>query len=183
MAQAGDVIENPKTGERIVFLQVSQDTNGDLLQMEYIAKPHLLGPPGHIHIAAEERFEILAGTGVFRVAGKEIVLGAGQLAVIPPGTPHAFANPGDEELRMRLELRPALHMETFFETNFGLGRDGKTNVRGRSNLLQDAIVGREFGVFLAGPPIFLQRPLIVVLAAIAKLLGYRSRYEKYSGPE
>ena len=31
MARAGDVLENPVTGERIVFRRVAADTNGELL--------------------------------------------------------------------------------------------------------------------------------------------------------
>jgi hypothetical protein len=33
---------------------------GELLKMEYTGKPNLLGPPGHLHGVAEERFEVLA---------------------------------------------------------------------------------------------------------------------------
>ena len=45
MAKQGDVIENPVTGERIVFRQTSADTNGELLQFELYLKPHGFAPP------------------------------------------------------------------------------------------------------------------------------------------
>jgi hypothetical protein len=34
MIQAGDVIENPVTGERIVFHQTSRETNGEAVVIE-----------------------------------------------------------------------------------------------------------------------------------------------------
>ena len=46
---------------------------------------------------------------------------------------------------VRVELRPALDTETFFETFFGLGRDGKTNARGIPGLLQIAVAFRGLG--------------------------------------
>ena len=37
------------------------------------------------------------------------------------------------------ELRPALNSETFFETLYGLARDGKTDENGVPNFLQQAV--------------------------------------------
>jgi hypothetical protein len=42
VAQAGDVIENPITGERITFLKTTRETNGELLRFEYVVP---LGSP------------------------------------------------------------------------------------------------------------------------------------------
>ena len=39
MAKPGDVIENPVTGERIVFRKTARETNGELLQFELLLKP------------------------------------------------------------------------------------------------------------------------------------------------
>ncbi len=39
MAKAGDIIENPATGERITFLNTTQETNGELLRFEYVLPP------------------------------------------------------------------------------------------------------------------------------------------------
>jgi hypothetical protein len=36
VAHAGEVIENPVTGERVVFRQTARDTGGELLQFEPI---------------------------------------------------------------------------------------------------------------------------------------------------
>ena len=39
MAKAGDIIENPITGERITFLKTTQETNGELLRFEDVLPP------------------------------------------------------------------------------------------------------------------------------------------------
>ena len=39
MIQAGDVIENPVTGERIVFHQTSRETNGEAVVIETFVQP------------------------------------------------------------------------------------------------------------------------------------------------
>jgi mannose-6-phosphate isomerase-like protein (cupin superfamily) len=163
-------IENPSTGERIVF----HDGPGNLLSFEYTAAAGTAGPPEHIHPEQEERFEVVAGAARFRVGGREVVLRPGESASVPAGTPHTFANAGDSELRMNIEIDPARNMRGFFETLFALGRAGKTDARGRAGLLQDAVLAREYGVFLARPPLWVQRPVIFVLAAVGRLMGKRA---------
>ena len=181
MARPGDVIENPRTGERIVFRQTALDTNGELLQFDFFVNPHSFAPPRHIHTRVEERVEVISGLLGCHVGGKEQRLGAGEIMMLPRGVPHTFWNEGDEQAHFVVDVRPALNMETFFETLFGLYRDGKTNDAGVPNLLQAALLAREYDGFLAGPPIPLQKAGMAVLAPIARLLGYRTRYPQYSG--
>ena len=177
MAQPGREINNPRTRERIVFRSTSAGSGRELLQFDYTAAPGVAGPPEHIHLDQEERFAVTAGVARFRVGGRELVLGAGESASVPPRTPHTFANGGDDDLRMTIEIEPERNMRAFFETLFALGRAGKTDARGRAGLLQDAVLAREYGVFLAPPPVWLQRPAIAVLALVGRLLGKRARYD------
>jgi hypothetical protein len=90
-------------------------------------------------------------------------------------------NDTDDEAHLIMEVRPALGVETALETMFGLARDGKTNNKGMPNPLHGALLAREYELFLAGPPIPVQRAGMAVLAPIARLLGYRARYRQYSG--
>jgi quercetin dioxygenase-like cupin family protein len=176
-AQDHDEITNPRTGERIVF----RDADGDVLRFEYAAAAGAAGPPEHIHPEQEERFEVTAGVARFRVAGREVTVSAGERASAPPGTPHTFSNGGDGELRMTIEIEPARNMRAFFETLFALGRAGKTDARGRAGLLQDAVLAREYGVFLAWPPVWVQRPAIVVIAMVGRMFGKRPRHGDRDG--
>ena len=59
MIQAGDVIENPVTGERLVFLKTSRETNGEAVVLETFVKPNGFVAAAHVHPHQEERFLIL----------------------------------------------------------------------------------------------------------------------------
>ena len=85
-----------------------------------------------------------------------------------------------------VELRPALNSEIFFETIYGLARDGKTDENGVPSLLQQAITlsGVNKGeIYLAWPPIPVQKAFLAALAPVGRLLGYKDHYPKYSSAE
>ena len=88
MARAGDVLENPATGERLVFLQTAAETNGELLEYELTFVPSGFAVRDHLHPRQEERHEVLDGSLGIVVAGRERRLGPGDVEVVPPGTPH-----------------------------------------------------------------------------------------------
>jgi len=176
-----DVFEIAKTGERFVFTKRPADTNGEVLEIEFLVRQ--FAPPTHVHLSVEERVEVLEGRARVRVGGKEWVAGPGETVVLPRGAAHTFRAEGDEMLRFRCEVRPARQMETLFETIFGRYRDGKADRHGQPNLLQSVVLAHEHDGYLGGPPIWLQKPLIAALAFVARLLGYRARYSKYSGPQ
>lgn len=193
MARGGETIENPLTGERVTFLRTARETNGELLRFEYVVPPGW-SVPEHVHPVQEERWEVISGALRGRVGGREQTLREGQKVVGPPGVPHAWQNPGDNESRLLSEIRPALHFETFFETVFGLARDGKTTKMGvPKNPLQLAVLVNEIMpldetrgmIYLARPPMPVQKPflvLVAMLATLVRLLGYKARYPEYSGP-
>jgi quercetin dioxygenase-like cupin family protein len=183
MARAGDVIENPVRGERVVFRSTAADTGGELLQFDFFMRPGVPPMFEHVHARQEERIEVISGTVSYRLGGVEHQLSAGEVAVLPPGVPHTLWNSGGDEVHTLMEARPALTLETTFETLFGLARDGKTNKQGTPNLLQGAVIGLESETFLPRPPIIVQRGLLTVVVPLAKLLGFRSRYPQYSESE
>ena len=59
MIRAGDTIENPVTGERIVFRQTSAETNGEAVVIDCFVKPSGFVAKAHVHPSQSERFEIL----------------------------------------------------------------------------------------------------------------------------
>jgi mannose-6-phosphate isomerase-like protein (cupin superfamily) len=181
MAHVGDVIEIERTGERFAFTKRPRDTNGELLEIEFYVKQ--FAAPAHVHLKLEERVEVLSGRARIWIGGKERLVGPGETVVFPAGVGHTFNADGDEYLRFRCEVVPPMNMEPLFETIFGLYRDGKADKRGQPSLLQNVLLARESATFLAGVPIWLQKPPVAVGAWLAKRLGYRLRYDKYSGPE
>jgi mannose-6-phosphate isomerase-like protein (cupin superfamily) len=184
VARAGDVLENPATGERIVFHTTAHDTGGELLRYKAEFMPRGIAARTHVHPQQEERHEVLEGTLGITVAGREVELHAGDVAVVPAGVPHRLWSIGREPVSALFELRPALRWETLFETAIGLARDGNVNRRGEPHLLQLAVLAREYQneVHLAWPPLGIQRGLLAPLAWLGALLGNRARYDRYSGP-
>ncbi len=159
MIRAGDSIENPVTGERLVFRQTSRETGGEAVVIETYVKPNGFVAAAHVHPSQEERFQVLRGSVGFRVGRKKIVAGPGQRLTVPAGTPHKFWNAGDETAHFVCEIRPALQFESLIETMFALAADGKTNRKGMPNPLRlAAIANAHFDtVQLPFPPAFLQR--------------------------
>jgi quercetin dioxygenase-like cupin family protein len=136
MIQAGDVIENPVTGERLVFRKTSRETNGEAVVLETFVKADGFVATAHVHPHQEERFQILRGTLGFRLGREKIVAGPGQRVTVAAGTAHKFWNAGDDEAHFVCEVRPALQFEQLIETMFGLAADGKTNRKGMPNPLR-----------------------------------------------
>jgi mannose-6-phosphate isomerase-like protein (cupin superfamily) len=182
MARAGDVIESPVIGERAVFRKTAADTDGALLQLEVFQRAGAKGPVEHYHTQQEERFEVVSGVMCALVGGREMRLAPGETIVIPAGTPHRWWNGGYEELHVVAELRPALQAERFFETIFGLARDGKTGADGSPAFLQIALFASAYDIWVPKPPRLVQRALFAVLGPIARLRGYRAWYPDYSEP-
>jgi hypothetical protein len=76
-------------------------------------------------------------------------------------------------------------METFFETLFGLDRDGKLDPNTqRPSFLQMMLLAHEYreDITLPGVAGAATRGLGGVLAPLARARGYRSRYPQYSAP-
>ncbi|HET7767955.1 MAG TPA: cupin domain-containing protein [Chloroflexota bacterium] len=179
MARAGDVLEHPITGERIVVRRSALDTQGRLFELDIHVRPKGFVAAEHIHPLQEERFEILSGTLRGTAAGQPLAGGPGDRLVVPAGTPHLWWNAGEDELHVRGEVRPALRIERFFESFFGLAQDGKVSPKtGLPNPLQMAVIMRAYRneLILARPPRPVQTLVFAALAAIGKLLGYSADY-------
>jgi mannose-6-phosphate isomerase-like protein (cupin superfamily) len=178
MLHAGDVIENPVTGERIVFAATSRETNGEAVVFETFVRPDGFVAAAHVHPKQEERFEVVSGTLGLKIGGQEIVAGPGETLTVPAGTPHRFWNAGDDEVRFRCEVRPALQFERLLETMFALAAEGKTNKKGLPNPLRLAVIARaHFDVVrLPFPPALVQRIGLALGSPAGRLLGYRPTY-------
>jgi len=186
MARAGEEIYNPVQQDRIVWRKTARETDGRLLSVDLFVSP-LGGNPLHVHPNQEEHFKAVSGIFGVQVGDEHRWLGVGEEAIIPPGTPHRWWNDSDdEEAHVSVELRPALNSEFFFETLYGLARDGKTDRNGVPNLLQQAVTlnGINRGeIYLASPPVPVQKMVLAALAPVGKLLGYKDHYRKYSAAD
>jgi mannose-6-phosphate isomerase-like protein (cupin superfamily) len=179
MAYVGQTLSNPASGERITFRRTAAQTGGRLVTID-LELPQGRRVPGglHIHPLQEERFEVVNGTMAFRMRRRRIIAGPGEIVVVPPRVPHDFANVGDENALVRVDIRPALKMEQLFETAVALAEEGRTMMKGIPRPLDLALFVREFEqeVQAALPPLWLQRLALAPLAFVAKRRGYAARY-------
>jgi quercetin dioxygenase-like cupin family protein len=178
MIRAGDSIENPVTGERIVFRQTSRETGGEAVVIETFVQPGGFVAAAHVHPSQEERFQVLRGTVGMKIGRQKHMAGPGTRLTVPAGTAHRFWNAGEEVAHFVCEVRPALQFESLIETMYGLAADGKTNRKGMPNPLRLAVIAQAHfdTVRLPFPPAVLQRIGLALGAPLGKSLGYGSCY-------
>lgn len=178
MFQPGDSIENPVTGERLVFHLTSAQTHGEKVVFETYVQPGGFVAAAHVHPRQEERFEVLSGDLGFRIRRTTFVAGPGERITIPAGTAHTFWNAGDGVARFLCEVRPALQFERLIETMFGLAAAGRTNRRGMPNPLRLAVIARHHfdDVRLPFPPAWMQLVGLTLGAPFGRLVGYRPTF-------
>jgi mannose-6-phosphate isomerase-like protein (cupin superfamily) len=174
----GDIIENPVTGERLLFRQTAADTNGEVSEVECWVRPDGAVAAAHVHPQQTEVFRILGGTVAFRLGRETVTARAGDVVTVEPGTPHKFWNAGLGEAHFVTEVRPALQFESLIETMYGLAEDGKTNRKGMPNPLRLAVIARAHfnTVRLPFPPAWMQRAGLALGAPMGRLLGYAPAY-------
>ena len=68
--------------------------------------PEGAGPPLHVHQREHETFTVIEGRIRFRAAEEEFVAEAGDIVLIPPGTPHTFQGKGPGIARALVQLSP-----------------------------------------------------------------------------
>lgn len=177
MIRNGDKLENPVTGEVMIFRRTSRETGGEAVLVETIVRPDGFVAAAHVHPYQTERFEVLEGQLGLRVGHRELLAVPGDVATVPPGTPHRFWNAGERDARFLCEIRPACEFESLIETMFTLAAEGKTNRKGMPNPLRLAVIARSHfdTVRLPFPPAWLQRAALAVGARLGRLLGYRPR--------
>jgi quercetin dioxygenase-like cupin family protein len=182
VADGARLIANPVSGEQFRFLPGDRDAAGGRLRLEVTVSAGAVSPPRHIHRREEERFEVLDGQ-VTVLAGREaMLLRAGDTCQIPPGQAHTWHNSGQGPARMIVEFLPAGAMQSFFETFCGLAGEGACDRHGQPPLLQVAASVPLWQMYLAGPPVPLQRLAMGVLRPLARARGYRPRYPRFETP-
>jgi quercetin dioxygenase-like cupin family protein len=179
MAHTGQTVDNPVSGERIVFQRTAATTGGQLLAFELFLSPNGHVPASHVHPQQEERFTVVAGRMRFRRGMRTLIAGPGETIVVPPRTIHRFANAGLGEARVHVEVRPALRMEELLETSAALAREGRTFPNGLPLPLELALFLREFERELRIPlvPHSVVQAALVPVARLAERRGLGVRYE------
>ncbi|GAC1350095.1 MAG: cupin domain-containing protein [Ktedonobacteraceae bacterium] len=177
-------IDNPVTGERVTFLNTAEETGGEFVKSRVELAGRASGTSMHYHLAFTETFEVLGGTLDVCIGGKKghRILMPGETAVVPRRVHHRFWNSSTQTSVFTIEIRPAQHFEQALRAAFGLARDGKVNKVGiPTNIWELALVFQLAESFLPGAPLFLQKGLFGMLAAIARQRGYDPAFSQYTG--
>jgi quercetin dioxygenase-like cupin family protein len=171
MISPGQTLENPVTGERFTFSDTATSTDGELLAFDFALRPGGAVPIPHVHPIQTERFEVVDGRMSFRVGLRKIEAGPGDVVEVAPGVAHSFANAGDDEARLNVEVRPALAMEEMFAEVVAMARAGRMNRRGMPrNPLELAVLARKYDQEAHAPlvSVRLQRLLLAPLVFLAR---------------
>jgi mannose-6-phosphate isomerase-like protein (cupin superfamily) len=179
MFHAGDQIENPVTGERLVFHETSAETNGERVVFETIVQPGGFVAAAHLHPFQTEHFEVLEGTLGMRRGKEKVELKPGDTVVVEAGTPHKFWNAGDTEARFVCTVTPALQFERLIATMYSLAAAGKTNRKGMPNPLRLAVIAHHHfdDVRLPLVPQSLQKLGLVLGAPAGRIFGYQPTFD------
>jgi quercetin dioxygenase-like cupin family protein len=173
MLQVGQEISNPRSGQRMTFVEFEDE----LLRIDSVNPVTDQREPLHVHPYQESGAELISGSLVFEVDGVERKLGPGDSISIPANSRHRFWNDGDEDAHSVLHFRPALATADFFETLFALAAADELDAKGMPRPLQLAVMVPEFEKEIrpVSPPWPLLRAAASILAPLARALGYRAR--------
>jgi hypothetical protein len=148
MLRAGDVLENPVTGERAVIRVGTAESSGELLVADLYVRPGGAVMGEHLHPGIEESFTVVRGCLGYRLDGREGVAGPKERLHVPSGTVHDWwkerrrrgsAGPRRDQLRQQvrgddqelLRARPGWQDEREGATTPPPGRALRPRVRRR----------------------------------------------------
>jgi quercetin dioxygenase-like cupin family protein len=179
MAQPGEVVHNPITGERYRWQLTSAETGGELARAEVRVRPGGGSTIEHVHPYSEERFEVLAGRMILEVNGFRQVLVRGDRGRVGAGVPHRWwsSSTGDEELRVLLEVRDPRGYEAMIDDAFVAARTGQIDESGRMRPLSAAMfLDRHRESFRpTRPPEWALRVAVPPLARLARAARVQGR--------
>jgi quercetin dioxygenase-like cupin family protein len=159
-------LENPVTGERFTFTEISEER----LAFDFALREGGKVPIPHVHPIQTERFAVTHGRVKFRLGLRTVIAEPGDVIEVKPGVAHAFANAGEGEARMQIEVTPALSLAEMFTEVIALAHAGQMNRRGLPrNLLTLASLARRYdGEAHAPLPRWLQRVCLAPLVWLSR---------------
>ncbi len=180
----GQILVNPVTGDTFEFLETALDTNGERVTLKTTLKTKGELVPKHLHVLQDESFEVIEGKLTVWADGQMQTVAAGEKIILQKGKPHNHYNAVDEPVTYIHTTTPALDFDYFLENLIGLACDGKLK-NGKASLIQELVTLRymDSKAFLADIPVGVQKILMHTVAPIARRMGYRAFYKKYTGIE
>ena len=177
VARSGETVECRPAGQTIRFLETADETGGDYVRVEItlVIDSTRENAVKHVHPQQEETLTVQTGTMGIDHNGRRDTLGPDESVTFIAGDAHTFWNAGTEELRIEVELRPAMQTDLFMRFAFGLSKVGWTTRSGIPlNPLRLGLLMNEFDghLYLAGIPLPIQKLGAQTLGPLARLCGY-----------
>lgn len=184
MPKVGQLLINQVNGDSFEFVETAKDTNGQRVSLISTIKSKGQIVPNHIHVLQDEYFEIISGKLTVVTNGITKTLTEGEKIMLPKNLAHNHYNNEDTPVKFKHTVTPALDFDYFMENLVGLAADGKSK-NGKYGLMQELVTLKylDSKVYLADIPVGVQKLLMNTIAPIARLIGYRAIYKKYSGIE
>jgi len=163
----GIELTQPVTGERVRLIQTGADTGGAFVEGVSAFPPTLAETPLHEHPHQVERLQVVAGTLFVRWAGRQQLVGPGEMLVIPPGEAHEIAKAGTETAEVIWQFIPALRTDAYLRSAL----DAPEPIRmGRAQrVLKRLTVAAEYSDVhrKATLPWIVQRPALALLRSLS----------------
>jgi hypothetical protein len=121
----------------------------------------------------------------FRIGGRRVIAGPGDVVRVPPGTVHHFANAGSRPARVAVQTRPALSMRELLETAAAMAAEQHSAARRAPRLMDLALFMRDFEPEVRAPylPVVLVRAVTRPLAWLARRRPAGVRYRRLRYPD
>jgi mannose-6-phosphate isomerase-like protein (cupin superfamily) len=98
----------------IRLLADASDTNGALSTQRVTLGSGADGASPHLHRGSSELFFVVEGSAQILAGSDVTTLRDGDLAVVPPGTPHAFAAPPGSSADLLIVITPGVERFDYF---------------------------------------------------------------------
>lgn len=165
--QSGSEVRLPG-GSSFVYRRTAAETDGEVFEAEWRGQPGA-DIPRHTHPSQAVRIAVLEGAVQVEIDDEVHLLAPGEVAEIPAGSAHRWANVSDEVARAIFELRPAGRADfVFVQLDRAFGGEASA----LATALQTFVLIGTHGEHTAWPI----ETLRFLLAPSARLFGVRSYY-------
>jgi len=171
--ESAETFDNPNSGGRITMRESWRDNDGSRVVIDRVFPAGTGKADAHVHLDFTQTFEVVSGTVELELDGDARTLEPGDKIEIPIGTAHRdLWNEGPGKLAGRLTIEPVPRfVEMYAETWLDSYAKGETNDQDEMSLLQILVIAQasDGQSFAAGPPRWLQKATLPLVAAIGPL--------------
>jgi quercetin dioxygenase-like cupin family protein len=157
-------------GEKLIFLGVEQEPDGDRVLVENFVQPGA-GPTMHVHFLQDEAITVLEGSIGYQVlGGPKQSAGAGETILFKRGVPHKFWNSGEGVLHCKGWIKPANSVVYFLTALFNAQNKSRS---AEPEIFDGAFLMTRYRTEYAIPeiPAFVRKTIIPATYMVGKMLG------------